>query len=103
MDVLTWIKQRFPVDCNWTTGNCYFFAKMLEAAFPGGTIMYDPIVGHFLYKYQNCLYDYHGIQPVPTVLYRWEQYKYDDPKHWLHIMRDCVGGAWSVPLEEKEA
>ena len=24
------IQRRFPVDCNWTNGNCYYFAVILN-------------------------------------------------------------------------
>ena len=34
--VIDFIKKRFKIDCDWTTGNCFYFAKILESRFPGG-------------------------------------------------------------------
>ena len=37
--VLKFIKRRFPVDCNWLSGNCYYFAQILMARFPEAKII----------------------------------------------------------------
>lgn len=102
IDIELWIEERFPIDNNWTNGNCYLFATLLETAFPGGYIVYDPIEGHFLYRYDYLFYDWHGEHAEPEVWYRWDTYANVDETNWRHIMRDCVGGAWSVPVEEKK-
>lgn len=102
IEIGQWIDERFPEDSHWTDGNCFFFAIILQAAFPGGDIVYDPIVGHFLYLYNSKFYDYHGEHEMPETWYFWDHYAEVDESHWRHVMCDCVGGAWSVPLEEKE-
>lgn len=99
LDIPYWIKERFPRDSNWTNGNCYLFAVLLREAFPDGTIVYDPIKGHFLYKYHDWFYDYKGLQAEPAVWYEWEPHKYEDPYHYQHVMRDCLGGYYSYVLE----
>ena len=55
IEIEEFINRRFPIDCNWTTGNCFFFAKILEAAFPGGKILYDVTNGHFVYYHLDIL------------------------------------------------
>jgi len=60
------IKRRFPDDSNWTQGNCYYFAKILELRFPGGKVMYEPIDGHFLYQYNGRYYDHDGLYTGDT-------------------------------------
>jgi len=97
-----WIEERFPEDSHWTDGNCYLFATILQAAFPGGDIVYDPIEGHFLYRYDHLFYDWHGEHEEPDVWYDWETYADTDYSHWRHVMRDCVGGAWRAALDEEE-
>ena len=98
-DIELWIANRFPEDSHWTTGNCFFFATILQAAFPGGDIVYDPIEGHFLYSYNNHFYDYYGEQREPDNWYFWDHYSEIDESHWRHVMRDCVGGAWAESEE----
>ena len=56
-EVLEFIKRRFSVDCNWTTGNCYYFAIILKDCFSSGKIFYDVINGHFIFFYDGKYYD----------------------------------------------
>lgn len=42
-------------------GYCYYFAKMLEDAFPGGQICIAYPFGHILYVYEGVPYDIDGI------------------------------------------
>ncbi|MBO5037734.1 MAG: hypothetical protein J6D42_11730 [Clostridia bacterium] len=44
----------------FTCGYCYWFAHILHSRFPKSEIMYDPVVNHFVVKYQNRLYDITG-------------------------------------------
>lgn len=44
-------------------GYCYWFAFILNNRFPGGDIVYDPILGHFAYKYRGFIFDIRGIVP----------------------------------------
>ena len=44
----------------FTDGYCYYFAKILEEAYPGGTICKPWPIGHFIYKYRTKYYDIDG-------------------------------------------
>lgn len=92
--ILEFIKRRFPVDCNWMNGNCYFFAQILASRF-GGDVVYDPIDGHFLFlTYANELYDWTGRREYSDEQKRkmvlWSEYSIIDPLHHEHIWRDCI-------------
>lgn len=58
--VLNFIHRRFPIDCHWLDGNCYYFAIILKNRF-AGTIYYDVIDGHFVTKIGGKMYDWSGI------------------------------------------
>ena len=51
--VLEFIYRRFPDDCHWTDGNCYYFACILKARFEEGEIWYDAVDGHFVFKLED--------------------------------------------------
>ena len=94
--VLEFINRRFPVDCNWLTGNCFFFAKILNARF-SGEIYYDTVNGHFVfYRFSSepdeCgFYDYSGkITPNEDDLVLWDEYDNEDPLHFNRILEDCI-------------
>ena len=38
-EVIEFIKRRFPTDSNWLSGNCYYFAKILQERFGVNYIM----------------------------------------------------------------
>ena len=83
------IKRRFITDCNWTTGNCYYFAIILKDRF-NGALYYDPIEGHFLCKIDSNYYDYTGkVEIDESILYNWACYKEQDKLNYQHIVRDC--------------
>lgn len=90
--ILSFIKRRFPQDCNWTTGNCYFFAQILHLTF-GGDIYYDPIDGHFLCLIDNNFYDWTGLknysQEEINLFYKWNELFSIDPIYYNRIIRDC--------------
>ena len=89
MQIVEFIKRRFPVDCNWLSGNCYYFAVILKARFPDGQIVYDPIAGHFLFYWHGSLYDYTGkVELRPCV--RWSEYDDYDAAQKKIIVRDCI-------------
>lgn len=48
--ILNFIQRRFPQNCdsNWLTGNCLWFAYILQKRFPDLEIFYLPIEGHFI-------------------------------------------------------
>lgn len=92
------IKRRFPTNNgNWTNGNCFFFAVILRerfADFDDGWIVYEPITGHFLFKYNNCFYDWTGkveltSQQLAAIVY-WHHYDKIDSLHYWRIVDDCI-------------
>lgn len=87
------INRRFPVDCDWMTGNCYFFALIIKSVF-SGRIVYDPIDGHFLCYTDGGYYDWTGRRDYSAEeinnFVDWEMYMWHDPSHASRIMRDCM-------------
>ena len=53
------IKER-PIVRMFTEGWCYYFARILEDAYPGGTICLYKRHGHIVYLYKNKFYDITG-------------------------------------------
>lgn len=89
-EVLEFIKRRFKVDCNWVDGNCYYFAIILKDRFPDGKIFYDVINGHFVFEYQDKLYDWNGIHHSEELLVNWDNFDEYDSLLKKRIIRDCV-------------
>lgn len=89
-EIVDFIKRRFTKDCNWTTGNCYYFALILHDRFPESKIIYDPIEGHFMILYNNKAYDYLGSHKVPKEYYFLDDLKENDIKYYNKLKRDCM-------------
>ena len=90
-EVEEFISRRFPVDCNWLDGNCYYFAVILKDRFPEGKICYDVIYGHFVFVYNKNVYDWRGInKETDGVLIDWNQYQEYDELHANRIKRDVI-------------
>lgn len=90
-EILEFIKRRFPKDCNWTTGNCYYFATILHERFPGGTVAYDVIYGHFVYKYEDTYYDWNGIVDMTgRLVVEWNSFEDYDKSVKERVERDCI-------------
>lgn len=88
--ILEFIQRRFKNDCNWTDGNCYYFAIILKDRFPEGAIYYDVIYGHFIFEYQNKFYDWTGIIIPNGYIIKWDEFhKYDSLQKDI-IIRDCI-------------
>ena len=82
-NVLEFIKRRFPTDCNWTNGNCYYFALILSNS-SNGTIYYDVIEGHFNY-------DYFGVVNTDgRVLVEWDKFEQYDALQQQVVQRDVI-------------
>lgn len=92
-DVLEFIMRRFPLenDCNWMSGNCYYFAKILDERFHG-ELYYDMIEGHFLFYKNKRFYDWTGIRyPCEfRALTPWNGYEKVDKAHYDRIVRDVI-------------
>ena len=90
--VIDFIHRRFPVDCNWTTGNCYFFAVILKARFSEGRIYYDVIDGHFLVDIKGIKYDWTGVASTEGKHYYVEWDKFDEysKNQKRSIIKGCI-------------
>ena len=88
--VLEFIKRRFPYDYNWINGNCYYFAIILKSRFPEGSIYYDVIDGHFIFKLDDNYYDWTGKIEPGKCLVEWEYFDYYDSLQKKIIIRDCI-------------
>lgn len=89
--ILEFIHRRFPQDSNWTSGNCYYFAKILLDRFPSGAIYYDVVCGHFVYGNNDEYFDYNGkILLSFTHLVKWEDFELYDSLQYERIIKDCI-------------
>jgi len=88
--ILEFIKRRFPTDCNWLSGNCYYFSLILKDRFPSGTIYYDVIYGHFIFKYEDYYYDWTGFIEPKGYLVDWEKFDEYDNLQKQVVIRDCI-------------
>ena len=52
----------------FTNGYCYYFAKMLEIAFPGGEVCLCYPKGHFVHSYEDKAYDIWGENHLEETL-----------------------------------
>lgn len=50
-------------------GYCYYFAKMLQIAYPNGRVCLAYPFGHFVYEYENKYYDIEGENKGDDVEY----------------------------------
>ena len=88
--IVDFIKRRFPVDNNWTTGNCYWFAEVLCWRVDDLSIYYAPIEGHFVAGDGLSFYDYTGKYKPEEQLIEFCRIKYLDPLWYERIIRDCI-------------
>lgn len=90
--IIDFIKRRFPVDCKWLDGNCYWMAFILSERFPELQIVYESVLGHFMVTDGENYYDWTGIVDkksfckTPITL---EEVKNICPLWYERIIRDC--------------
>ena len=91
-EVLEFINRRFPKDCNWLDGNCYYFALILKDRFPESRIVYDVINGHFYVWYKGKCYDYSGKMRWSNtgIGVFWDKFDEYDKLLKERIIRDCI-------------
>ena len=92
-EVLDFIHRRFPDDCRWLDGNCYYFALILQDRF-GGDIYYDVIDGHFACMIAGVLYDWSGIvddsEDDGHRWIAWDRFYEYDSLQFERIVKDCT-------------
>lgn len=89
-EILEFINRRFPKDSNWLNGNCYYFAQILKTRFPDGTIFYDVINGHFIFRYELKFYDWSGEIQQNGFFVEWDNFDEYDTLQKQRIIRDCI-------------
>ena len=72
----------------FTQGYCYYFSIILRERFPGGKVVYSPVMGHFMYLLNGNLYDINGMVECNEDYYDFEEYP--DPLQKQRIVRDCI-------------
>lgn len=96
--VLDFIHRRFrDYDCNWTNGNCYYFAVILAERFrnEGAIIYYDTVDGHFVCKIDGVFYDWNGAltfedEHIEKYIKKWSELRKEDPIWSDRIVRDVI-------------
>ena len=87
-EVEDFIRRRFPIDCHWLDGNCYFFAIILMTRFPQAMLWYNQIEGHFLVSIEGTFYDWTGaVEPNWNEITAWD---WVDERRKERIVRDCI-------------
>ena len=81
-----------PIIRFYTEGMCYWFAKMLNDAYPGGRMCVKSGCGHIVYYYEGKIYDIEGIHLEKAKYFPVEYFgdKIDDFKH------NYVGGCATI-------
>lgn len=88
-EILEFICRRFKTDCNWLDGNCYYFSIILKDRFPSGSIYYDVIYGHFVFKYEDVYYDWTG-EINPSKVVEWNKFDEYDSLCKKRIIDGCI-------------
>lgn len=97
-EIIEFIKRRFPNEDKWLTGNCYWFAVILNEFCSGeGEIFYDVMMGHFYYCYGSIedhmiYWDWNGPHTFKTTnnLIKWNVFYFYDKLQYERIIRDCI-------------
>ena len=79
-------------------GYCYYFAKILEDAFPGGTICLCYPYGHIVYVYKEVAYDIGGVSDAENEYY----VPINVLGRGIHIFKHVPGPAVAVTELEKD-
>ena len=89
-EVIEFIKRRFPIDCKWLDGNCYYFALILKDRFAGGKIFYDVLNCHFVFFYEGKYYDWTGEVSDLGRLVEWDNFDSYDSIQKQRIIDCCL-------------
>ena len=93
-EVNDFIKRRFQLDCNWVSGNCFYFAIILKERFCeyDPELYYDVIDGHFLCKIRDSFYDWTGKRTYDSLnhIKKWSAFHNEDELWFNRIVRDVI-------------
>lgn len=95
-EVKDFIYRRFKADCQWMSGNCYYFSLILADRFKSYSpyMYYDSIDGHFLCRIGSRFYDFTGEHKYGGSdierLYKWDELKELDCTWYSRIVRDVL-------------
>lgn len=85
--VTEFIRRRFPTDCRWVSGNCFFFAAILKARFPEAVVWYEVVGNHFFVRIGDADYDWTGrIERQPG----WHCVRWDEMGEYDEYLRDAI-------------
>lgn len=87
--ILEFINRRFAADCDWTNGNCYWFAIILKTRFPELNIYYLSKKGHFIVGYLGNYFDWTGKVELDEFPILFSEIEHFDPLWYEHLVRDC--------------
>lgn len=90
-EVLDFIQRRFQKDCDWTTGNCYWFAQILHKRFKL-PIYYIMSEGHFIvYDEDNQIgYDWTGIRELDNTTVKLSWLEEVEPELYQRLIENCI-------------
>lgn len=94
-EILDFIKRRFSsTNAQWTAGNCFWFARILQARFGIRTyldeINYFPVEGHFVFKLGETCYDCNGVFESGNPSMSLSTILHDDLSLYNRLSRDCI-------------
>lgn len=89
-EIEEFIRRRWPQDCNWLNGNCYWFAAILRARFPFLSIYYDAIDGHFVAGALDTYFDWTGKTSISQGTYLLDEIAKNDKQWYRRLLRDCI-------------
>ena len=88
--ITAFVEKRFSQDCNWTNGNCFYFATILKTRFPELEIYYLPIAGHFVAGVDDIYYDHNGVVEIAETPMKFSILQNSDPTCYARALRDYV-------------
>lgn len=85
------IHRRFPDNCHWLDGNCYWFAVILSERF-NLTIYYLPVTGHFVAGKYHRYFDWTGevLVDSQTPILSLRTLYLEDTRLYRRLTRDCM-------------
>jgi hypothetical protein len=96
-EVLEFIHRRFKTDCNWKTGNCYYFAIILKERFKDyePELYYDTLEGHFICRICSTFYDWSGViyndyEYLKRYVVKWDDFEEYDKLQFKRILNDVI-------------